>query len=973
MSLHASPAHKLPVATSPQTIAFLPYLLFFLTPLALLGTLALYAISLESDFRRTQASRALEKELSDILQEADPVLFYRNWFRSLHANLLKPTRSPVDITRALRKANPRNALAFECYSFDKKGNPANYHELPHRELEDVRRLNWILRGQGMKATTEERNLVSRAFLGLSFPRGGPKSSGGEIFPTLTTKGDGLITLFSSSTPNGLDGAIFMIRKKPTIVEILRSLPFYQRGAQFTSPTFLVAVDAHGSVHQIRFPGRNPSKASAQKIPRTFWKTPSQQPFVTQVVKHAGEFSFYALRLTPETDLSATHAAMIRVFIGLVLLVFLAFPAVSSFAAQRFLSIRLKIPLLFLYAILIPMAGAALLGHQTLRDSRERMTTEIHQEAIEILSHLDSTFTREKDRTLRFFRRIRDDIGKIADFGVFADQAMKLRKAGEISLLEIRDARGRFLASTMEQGLKERLAPMLNAWAKTCIKRYLAGSLPPGKDLDLTVAETFLLDFFLSPTTGWPGILERPDELHVMKFADWDILFYWTPLPGLPQGAAYLTCQQRIYFLLDRYLENTLSQPQIARQGLFTIQSWQERNHRTLPRNALSSKQLEHFYQRIRIAQEPVSEEISVGSTTYFATGIPGKQLEGNSLVALYPKAEIDRKVALLTRWFAFGTLGVLLLAMLIGKTLTDSFLRPIRELTIGVDALRKRDVSQQVKIFSRDELGDLAYTFNQTIAGLEELMLAHEVQALLIPRAAPAIPGFLADLMCLPAHDLGGDYCDIQPLPDGQFLVVIGDATGHGVSSALVMTMAKAGVLDFVDRELPLIELLKRLNLVFFTHFQREVVMTFFAAILHPGTGRLQYAGAGHPGPILARANGSLERIPIAHPPLGFSPRTERLEAKEIFLHEEDMLLLFTDLLIEMPDAQGKPWGPRNLQTFVRERRHYTPQKFQEELFNFARHYVVTDSFEDDFTMIVLKRTRANDSPTPVSGTTAAS
>ena len=67
-------------------------------------------------------------------------------------------------------------------------------------------------------------------------------------------------------------------------------------------------------------------------------------------------------------------------------------------------------------------------------------------------------------------------------------------------------------------------------------------------------------------------------------------------------------------------------------------------------------------------------------------------------------------------------------------------------------------------------------------------------------------------------------------------------------------------------------------------------------------------------------------------------------------------MFFFTDLLMEICDPHGVPWGSKRLIEFVRERRAQAPGRLSEDLFQMARDYSGSDSFEDDFTLMILKR-----------------
>jgi sigma-B regulation protein RsbU (phosphoserine phosphatase) len=131
-----------------------------------------------------------------------------------------------------------------------------------------------------------------------------------------------------------------------------------------------------------------------------------------------------------------------------------------------------------------------------------------------------------------------------------------------------------------------------------------------------------------------------------------------------------------------------------------------------------------------------------------------------------------------------------------------SILLPVKEMMRVVDSVRDGDFHQKVGVVSNDELGVLGDGMNEMTAGLIErdqmrqsLYLAKEVQQALLPRSTPEIKGLDIASASVYCDETGGDYYDffIPDQPDtGRISIVVGDVSGHGISSALLMTTARA-------------------------------------------------------------------------------------------------------------------------------------------------------------------------------------
>ena len=148
-------------------------------------------------------------------------------------------------------------------------------------------------------------------------------------------------------------------------------------------------------------------------------------------------------------------------------------------------------------------------------------------------------------------------------------------------------------------------------------------------------------------------------------------------------------------------------------------------------------------------------------------------------------------------YFLFITIS-LVLNFLAGR----SILLPVKEMKRVVDKVHEGDFHQKVRVVSNDELGDLGDGMNEMTAGLIErdqmrqsLYLAKEVQQALLPRSTPKIKGLDIASASVYCDETGGDYYDFftSEQPDaGRISIVVGDVSGHGISSALLMTTARA-------------------------------------------------------------------------------------------------------------------------------------------------------------------------------------
>jgi len=152
----------------------------------------------------------------------------------------------------------------------------------------------------------------------------------------------------------------------------------------------------------------------------------------------------------------------------------------------------------------------------------------------------------------------------------------------------------------------------------------------------------------------------------------------------------------------------------------------------------------------------------------------------------------------------------------------------------------------------------------------QELRVARSIQHASLPKEVPQLQGWKISPYYQPAREVGGDFYDFHPLPEGRLGVVVGDATGKGVPAALVMSTT-CGMLQLAAQALNASspgEVLERVNETLLARIPLNVFVTCFYAILDPKKASLSYANAGHDLPYL-RHGGDCEELRARGMPLG--------------------------------------------------------------------------------------------------------
>jgi len=262
--------------------------------------------------------------------------------------------------------------------------------------------------------------------------------------------------------------------------------------------------------------------------------------------------------------------------------------------------------------------------------------------------------------------------------------------------------------------------------------------------------------------------------------------------------------------------------------------------------------------------------------------------------------------------------------------------RPIRALTVQAERIAAGDLESRVAEGRRDELGVLAHTFNVMSdeirrllieqadkASLErEMSLARQVQQAMLPPETLDQHGALKVVgYCMPASSCGGDWWTYRKLPDGRMLLVVGDATGHGMHSAMVAATARGAVeaLSAIDERLVTPEqVLRAIDSGIRQVGDHNVLMTAFAAVFDPEAGTLSYANAGQNFPYVfslgqARVIGEASIIAASGNPLGDRNIAVEIRRGSRQLRPGDLFVGFTDGLVERANRTGQLFGDRRL------------------------------------------------------------
>jgi PAS domain S-box-containing protein len=247
-----------------------------------------------------------------------------------------------------------------------------------------------------------------------------------------------------------------------------------------------------------------------------------------------------------------------------------------------------------------------------------------------------------------------------------------------------------------------------------------------------------------------------------------------------------------------------------------------------------------------------------------------------------------------------------------------------------------------------------------------DLRMARDLQRAFLPQQFPTFPAdakpqenaLQFSHRYLPAREVGGDFFTVLPLSDTFAGIFICDVMGHGMRAALVTAVLRGLVeelahianepgrfLTEIDRGLQAI--LKQTK--------EPMFASAFYVVVDVGEGNARFASAGHPSPLLLQRD--MQKVEPLAPPEAVGPALGLFEdsvyvTSRRSLCEGDALLLFTDGLYEIADADGEEFGQRRMIETARDRLRLSTERLLDELLEEARRHANRVGFDDDVCIV---------------------
>ncbi len=648
-------------------------------------------------------------------------------------------------------------------------------------------------------------------------------------------------------------------------------------------------------------------------------------------------------------LVVTRAVLLYFLVGLLVY--------FNFKVRRaFFSIRWKLLLLFLYANIAPLTVLGAIAYDYLQNRKVSLRNEVQLESARLLRDIDNRFKIQSkefaQRLNQMFDRINRENGdRMLDEKQIADIAAALQEysPSEAFLID-RNGKMSFSFGSGGRNVKHSTSYVKNV-AEAMLKYHnRIITVADQSDMLSKIADPEHSDFVRNS-------IRDSSKIWPMSVGDSIKIGYWNMLGDKMN-------YRNNYFMLLMWDEEAFQRlfldhyfSRMKKTGLLTGTFAKTVNSsEIIPATSADRAGLMSFLKTAAHSSSNIYATLRLADRECMATGWRGKNMNNTCFAVVYPTAEIEAEISGIIRRLLTGAILSIMLTIIIAMAVARQFLEPVRALGDAATAISRHDYRYRIDIPDKDEFGHLGQTMNSMIEGLGELEIAKIVQESLFPERQPAFNPFSIYGQSVVMTTLAGDYFDFVEIGDDRLGIMIGDVAGHGISAALIMAMAKAGVKMAADEE--------KLDTCRFTEELHKIVcslktgrlkrmMTFQYLVLNRQSARIDLTNAGHCYPLVVDSREQSTRyLEVPGTPLG-AGKSPHYQSASMHLQPGQAMILYTDGVAEALNAAGQVMGYEGFARLALHSYSDNAETFYRRIYDACLEWSGNES-NDDITMIVV-------------------
>lgn len=233
--------------------------------------------------------------------------------------------------------------------------------------------------------------------------------------------------------------------------------------------------------------------------------------------------------------------------------------------------------------------------------------------------------------------------------------------------------------------------------------------------------------------------------------------------------------------------------------------------------------------------------------------------------------------------------------------------------------------------------------------------IAAEIQSLIVPKKLPDYPSAALGAFTAPAIGVSGDYYDVLQTRKNRLLLAVGDVAGKGVAAALVMVMVRSILHLVANTDKDVATMLSWINRGITGKIEMDHYATLGLVSVDLVTGEIEYANASHQPLLIFRAEeDGIESVEVKSIPIGVE-RGMTYPKKNLRLRNGDILLMYTDGVVESMNGQGRQFGRKNLGNSLLKSRDLSARDVASRIRSDLANFAGETRQHDDQTVLVMK------------------
>ncbi|MBQ3643584.1 MAG: SpoIIE family protein phosphatase [Candidatus Riflebacteria bacterium] len=457
--------------------------------------------------------------------------------------------------------------------------------------------------------------------------------------------------------------------------------------------------------------------------------------------------------------------------------------------------------------------------------------------------------------------------------------------------------------------------------------------------------------------GFSQICAYPNKLQYVKNAGSPLFFFIRVYPKSAGEAAVISVEPKLIHVLKKYTQNIDQRSLVSKQQIINLTAFNPLKYRWSIPPTNSYNQLFEQAKAAYVINKPIFRKILKNGKQIYALCIPNSNYEDICYTGSLSTDDFQKEINKLKNYIFIGAIVALILLVFIISWLMKQLISPLGNLEIGIKALSEHKFEIKLPVpEGKDELVTLFKEFNFMMGENYDMQMAKNVQEGLLTTKFPETSGYYINGFSIPAGDLGGDCLTSFSMPDGKILFLVGDLTGHGIGSALMMSFVRSVTFNWSQNpENNPASLADSIDQMLRDNHMEKMFMGIVCGILDPETGFINFITRGHIYPLFLRNDDTSEWLGSPALPLGIGKKHLSKEQSTTILPGERILCI-SDGMIEIHKDNGLTIDYKQIEEWAKQMIPGDNSSWLNRIENKYREWCKTNNAQqtDDITLFTI-------------------